>query len=181
MIPMMSQEETAAIVRKYGLPERVGQLNLARILLKSEACGVALFNFLIALMQRNTLSVSIRELVILRVAWLSKSEYEFSHHVRIARGLKVNEDKIMGVRDPDRCKSYDEVDRAVIGMTDDLMRGTQIAPQKWAVLEKSFDRTELNELLFVVGFWRMMACWLHAAEPPLEHGEESWPGGERPS
>lgn len=181
MIPMMSREDTLKIAKDLGLPEPLANLNATRIFLHSPASAGAMFTFLIAMMTENTLSARTRELIILRLAWRGKSVYEFSHHAEISRELKMSEEDIMGVRDPDQCKSYNKVDRAVLAMTDDLAHGMHIAPKTWALLEESFSKPELNELLFTAGLWRMQACWLNAMEPPLEEGVVPWAGAGQPT
>ena len=180
-IPMMSKEDTLKVAKELGLPERLANLNATRIFLYSPISAGAMFNFLIAMMTTDTLSVRLRELIILRLAWLGKSVYEFSHHAEISRELGIPEESIMGVRDPDACQSYNEIDRAVLAMTDDLATGMQINQQTWEFLEKSFSKPELNELLFTVGLWRMQACWLNAIKPPLEEGVVPWAGAGEPA
>ena len=181
MIPMMSKEEALKIAKDLGLPDRLASLNATRIFLYSPTSAGAMFNFLIAMMQKNTLPARTRELIILRLAWQGKSVYEFSHHAEISRELQIPEEDIMGVRDPAKCKSYSEIDCAVLAMTDDLAQGMHVAPKTWAVLEKSFSKAELNELLFTAGLWRMQACWLNTMQPPLEEGVVPWAGARQPA
>ena len=176
MIPMLSKEKTLAIAAEMGLPDRLANLNATRIFLHSPVLAGAMFQFLIALMTKNTLSARTRELIILRLAWLAKCVYEFSDHAEVSRELNISEEDIMGVRDPESCKSYTAVDRAVLAMTDDLAQNMNVKPETWAVLEKSFSNAELNELLFTVGLWRMQACWLNTFQPPLEDDMVPWAG-----
>jgi 4-carboxymuconolactone decarboxylase len=180
MIPMLSKEETLKIAAELRLPERLANLNATRIFLYSPVSAGAMFEFLIAMMTKNTLPARTRELIILRLAWLGRSIYEFSHHAKISRELKLSEDDIMGVRDPEKCRNYDQLDRAVLAMTDDLAQSMQVNQQNWALLEKSFSKAELNELLFTVGLWRMQACWLNVMQPPLEEDVVPWAGAGQP-
>jgi len=181
MIPMMSKEATLKIAKELHLPERLANLNATRIFLYSPASAGGMFTFLISMMTENTLPARTRELIILRLAWLGKSVYEFSHHAEVARELNISEEDIMGVRDPADCKSYSEIDRAVLALSDDLAHGMHVAPNTWALLQRSFSAAELNELLFTVGLWRMQACWLNAMQPPLEEGVVPWAGAGQPT
>ena len=132
-------------------------------------------------MMQNTLNSRTRELVILRTGWCTKSEYEFCQHVRVARELKISEEEILGVRDPDKCRAYSEVDRAVIRMADELLDNSEVFPQTWAVLEKAFSSAEQVELLLAAGFWRMMAGYLKTAKMPLDENVPGWPEGRAPA
>ena len=86
----------------------------------------------------------------------------------------------MGVRDPEACKSYNDVDRAVIRLTDELLAGTEISAPTWNALTLAFETPQLIELLAVAANWRFFAVYLKAAEVPLDRGVASWPEGKAP-
>src|SRR5262249_43241167 len=45
---------------------------------------------------KSKLDPRLRELAILQVGWLEKSEYEFTHHVKIGKEFRVTNDLIPG-------------------------------------------------------------------------------------
>src|SRR5674536_79684 len=46
---------------------------------------------------KSTLDPRLRELAILQVGWLEKSEYEFTHHVKIGKEFGVTDEDIAGL------------------------------------------------------------------------------------
>src|SRR3982075_4713659 len=46
---------------------------------------------------KSKLDPRLRELAILQVGWLEKSEYEFTHHVKIGKDFGVTDDDIAGL------------------------------------------------------------------------------------
>src|SRR4051794_10909103 len=46
---------------------------------------------------KSKLDPRLRELAILQVGWMEKSEYEFTHHVKIGREFGVTDDDIAGL------------------------------------------------------------------------------------
>src|SRR3954463_10203461 len=46
---------------------------------------------------KSSLDPRLRELAILHVGWLERSEYEFTHHVRIGKEFGVTDDDIAGL------------------------------------------------------------------------------------
>src|SRR5437588_5663282 len=46
---------------------------------------------------KSKLDPRLRELAILQVGWLEKSEYEFTHHVKIGKEFGVTDDDIVGL------------------------------------------------------------------------------------
>ena len=180
MIPLLTIEDARKRGTEAGVPSPLIPVNAFRAMLNNPTVAGPAGRLLAALLFGGSLDARLRELVILRTGWLSASEYEYCQHVSVARRLKVPEPDILGVRDPDRCASFNELDRAVIRMTDEVTAGAGIDPQTWAVLERSFPPPQLIELLTVAGFWRMMAVFLKAAEVPLDEGIPGWPEGVKP-
>ncbi|MBV8362913.1 MAG: carboxymuconolactone decarboxylase family protein [Deltaproteobacteria bacterium] len=192
MIPLLSQDEAQSRFAKFRIGEAVNnpnlasamsKLNVVRALLQNPAVTAAQSHLAGALMGSKTLNPRLRELVILRTGWRTKSEYEFCQHVGIARQLKMSDEEIFGVRDPANCKAFSEVDRAVIAMADELNDNAEVSVKTWSVLERFFSPAELVELILVSGFWRMMAGFLKTARIPLDPIDPTvsgWPEGKAP-
>lgn len=181
MLPLLPNDEAITRAKEAGVDQNFATINAFRAMLHSPRAAGAVANLLRTLMFKNTLNSRARELVILRTGWRTRSEYEFCQHVRVSRDLKMSEEEILGVRDPDNCRVYSEVDRAVIQMADELLDNSEVSPPTWATLEKSFPHGELVELLLAAGFWRMIAGYLKTAKIPLDAGVPSWPEGKAPA
>jgi alkylhydroperoxidase family enzyme len=180
MIPLLPEEEARRRGKEVGVPEALAGLNVFRAMLQNPAVAARVANFLTTMLFEGKLDQRIRELVILRIGWRLKSEYEFCQHVAVAKRIKMSEEEILGVRDPDRCASYSELDRAVIRMTDELIERAEISPATRALIAGSFAPEQMVELLLAVGNWTMFAIFLKNAEIPLNPGVPSWPEGRAP-
>jgi len=192
MIPMLSRDEAQRRFTEFGIGEAVknpnlastmSKLNVFRALMQNPAVTAAQSHLAGALMGSKTLNPRLRELVILRTGWRTKSEYEFCQHVGVARQLQMSDEEILGVRDPANCKAFSEVDRAVIALADELNDQAEVSNKTWSVLERFFSPAELVELLLVSGFWRMMAGFLKTARIPLDPIDPTvngWPEGKAP-
>ena len=192
MIPLLSADEAqrrfaeariGEAVNNPNLASAMSKLNVVRALLQNPAVTAAQSHLAGALMASKTLNPRLRELVILRTGWRTKSEYEFCQHVGIARQLQMSDQEILGVRDPANCNAFSEVDRAVLAMADELNDNAEVSPKTWSLLERFFSPAELVELLLVSGFWRMMAAFLKTARIPLDPIDPTvsgWPEGKAP-
>src|SRR5215831_16047497 len=138
MIPLLSQDEAQRRFTQFRIGEAVNnptlanamsKLNVVRALLQNPEVTTAQSHLASALMGSKTLNPRLRELVILRTGWRTKSEYEFCQHVGIARQLQMSDEEILGVREPAKCKAFTEVDRAVIAMADELNDNAQVSPR----------------------------------------------------
>jgi alkylhydroperoxidase family enzyme len=192
MIPLLSPDEARKRFTDFHIAEAVNDANLAaamsklnvfRALLQNPAVTAAQSRLAGVLMGSKTLNPRIRELVILRTGWHTKSEYEFCQHVAVARQIKMSDEEILGVRDPANCKAYSDADRAVLAMADELSDRAEVSAATWSTLQKFSSHAELVELILVSGFWRMMAGFLKTARTPLDPIDPTitgWPEGKAP-
>ena len=188
MIPMLDTEEAArrfkAIGEQIGEPvlgERMSTANIGRLMSQNPALAAAWGHLVGYLLLHNTVNTRTRELVVLRIAWLNRCLYMYSGHIDFSRAIKMTDEEIFGVREPDKCKAFNEADRAVIAMTDELHARSVVSAATMATLQKHFPIPEIVELLIYVGFWRGMCGVMNTAELPLEPGRQGWPEGRAPA
>lgn len=121
MISLLPVEEATELSKELGISERFAVANAFRGLLHNPQAAAALFKMLNTLQNKADLDARTRELVILRTAWITRSEYEFCTHVRVSSvEHRLAQEEILGVRDPDSCGAYSDKDRAVLRMADEL-------------------------------------------------------------
>lgn len=178
---MLPIDESARRGEQLGIPEWLATANIFRALLESRSGAAAVYGVLDGLFFHGKLAARTRELVILRVGWCAASEYVFCNHVRISRELKIPDEEILGVRDPERCHAYSDTDRRVIDLADELFNTVRVAPATWSALEAVFTSEELVELVLVAGLWRAIAGFVNTARIPLDSDTPSWPEGNVPS
>ncbi|GGN99612.1 hypothetical protein GCM10011610_67720 [Nocardia rhizosphaerihabitans] len=125
------------------------------------------------LLDRPLLDPRDRELVILRVAWRSRSDYEWAQHVRIAKGLGVTDEQVEAVRRGPQAPVWSLMQRSLMAMTDQLLDQHRVDDTTWAQLERHFDKRQLLELLFVAGSYLCLAMVLNsvALQPDPESEE----------
>jgi 4-carboxymuconolactone decarboxylase len=177
-LPLLSIDESARLGEKLGIERVYATSNVFRALLNSPSATAGFYAVVNALLFRNKVAARARELIILRIGWLTGSEYVFCNHVSFSRDLGIPNEEILGVRDPQRCHAYCETDRAVLQLADELHEHAEVTRSTWAVLEKAFTSEELVELLLIAGFWRMAAGFVKSAKIRLDAGVPSWPEGK---
>jgi alkylhydroperoxidase family enzyme len=179
-LPLLSIDEAARLGEKLGIDRAWATSNVCRGLLHSPSGAAGFYAVINALMFHNKVAARSRELTILRMGWRTRSEYVFCNHVRISRDLRIPDEEILGVRDPQRCHAYSKTDRALLDLADELHEYAEVTRSTWAALEKAFAPDELVELVLIAGFWRMAAGFVKSAKIPLDAGVPSWPEGRKP-
>ncbi len=119
------------------------------------------------------LSPRLREIAILRIAQLCRSEYEFAHHIRIAEGAGLGREEIAALQDYDESELFSELDRAVIAYTDAAGALAPDAPELARGLKRWLSDRELMELSFCIGHWGMLARVLVPLEVEVDEPLEA--------
>lgn len=127
--------------------------------------GFLRFNF--HLLYGSTLPARLRELAILRVAHLTRCEYEWLHHVIMGREAGLSDDVIAGVA---RGEASDELDRAVLAATDELHTDSVVSDETWAALSTHLEEQQLMDLIFTIGCYGSLAMAINTfgVEPDQE-------------
>jgi alkylhydroperoxidase family enzyme len=154
-------------------------LNIFRTLAHNEDLSKAFRRFGAHLLAGGVLPARERELVILRVGWRCGSEYEFGQHHAIGANEGLTDDEINRLAD---CGSgeWDEGDRALVAMADELCEHDAVSVETWDALSDRWDSTELLELLVLAGFYRMVSGMLNSVGVALEPQTLRWPSGASP-
>lgn len=181
-VPRLSADDAKAAAIEAGLPEFMAELSIFQVLLRHPRVARAVNDLLVSMLWKGALDSRLRELLIMRIGWLTASDYEWTQHWRIAGGVGISADDLLGVRDWRGHDSFDARERAVLAATDEVVRDGAISADTWATCQRELgpDPTVLIELVTAIGTWRMISSLLNSLEVPLEDGVESWPPDGRP-
>lgn len=116
----------------------------------------------------NTVPLRAREIIILRVGWLIKSEYEWHNHVGYALNLGMSLEEIAAIKQGVDGWDWSEEDRAVIQGTDELVKNHNLSDEAWAALSKFYDRKQMMDFIHTVGHYVMIGAAISAMRMPLE-------------
>lgn len=176
-VPLLPLDEAKAAADEAGVPNYMAELAIFQVLLNHPKLACGINDLLATMLWRGSLDPRLRELVIMRIGWLTGSDYEWTQHWRVAQGLGVSPDDLLGVRDWQAYPGFGNAERAVLAATDDVVRDGVVGDESWAACQREFgaDHAVLIELVTAIGAWRMVASILHSLQVPLEDGVASWP------
>jgi len=148
-------------------------LNIYRVFAHSPELCQTYMRFVNRVLFKMKLDVKLRELVILRVALLTKSSYEYGQHLEIARGAGVSEEQIKGLKRWKASKHFTSQERAVLQYTDELTAHVRPKPATFRKLKAFLPERELVELTLTVGNYGGLARFLEALQVELEDGRKA--------
>jgi 4-carboxymuconolactone decarboxylase len=109
------------------------------------------------LLQRPALSPRQRELMVLRVAWRTRSRYEWVQHLRLAPRVAITPDEIAAIADGPRAPTWSPLEADLLAATDQLIEGYRVDDDTWKRLAEHLDERQLVELVFTVGTYTALA------------------------
>lgn len=105
----------------------------------------------------TTLSGWHREVLLIRIGVLCRSEYEWAAHSRAGRRLGMDDADIERiVAGPDH-PNDDPVEQALLTATDELFRDDVVSDETWAALAGALDTNQLLDMLIAIGGYRMFS------------------------
>jgi 4-carboxymuconolactone decarboxylase len=133
----------------------------------------AYFPFLRYLLQEGVLAPRLRELAILRVAWLRQAEYEWTQHVLIGRRAGLSDEEIARLTGDLDEAGWPPVEAAVVRASDELLRSAQISDRTWETLAGALGVQAVVELIHVIGNYDLIAMFMNSTGLALEEDVEA--------
>ena len=122
------------------------------------------------LLDRGSISLRERELVIDRTCARCGSEYEWGVHVAFfAERVKLTPAEIEATRHPDpEATPFIPRERLLLQLVDQLHDTAQVTDGLWQALRAEFSDAQLVELVALTGFYHLIAFATNAFRIPLE-------------
>lgn len=173
-MPRIDYPDPASLHEKVrsALEALPGPLNIFRISSLAERNFEPMMRLGGTILGRQDLPGNLRELAILRVARLSKAEYEWVQHVPIAENTGCTKEQIEALeRDDSSAACFDEKERAVLDFTDQVVRDVRPSDETLERAKSHLSDREVMELTIAVGFYMLMARIMEVSgievEPPM--------------
>lgn len=130
-----------------------------------------------ALAGKGALARRDSELLALRAAFQSRSDYEWGHHSEYARNAGLSDAEIARVAEGPQASGWSERDRLLLRAADELHAGQRLDDTTWRGLQAEFGTAQLVEIPLVVGHYTMLSMLANATGVQLEPGLPALPSG----
>src|SRR5438876_408116 len=122
-VPMVSLERARELGEAMGMPARRTQSEAFRTVANNPGVARVAFGQLMQLLENNKFDTRLRELMIMRIGWVTGSAYEWTQHWRVATTAGIPPEDILAVRDWRGSERLAQAGKAVFG-----------AAEGWAML-----------------------------------------------
>jgi len=142
-------------------------VNLYRKLANHPALVAAWTEFANSIRHESRTPRTLRELMILRSGQLQHSEYEWAHHLKMARKAGVREAQIAALVDWRSSREFDARERAALLLTEAVTAGN-VSDAVYAEVSTVFDHREYVELCMTAAFYCMVGRMVDAMRAELD-------------
>jgi alkylhydroperoxidase family enzyme len=130
-------------------------INLSRLMVNSPGMARALLGLGSYIRHQSLLDPRLRELAILQVGWMTCSEYEFTHHVKIGRDVGVTNDDIHGMiaETAGQTSSLDSLTRAVLRGTREMVNDLAMKETTFTEIRTVLSTEHMTDLVGTIAFY----------------------------
>ncbi|WP_426571471.1 carboxymuconolactone decarboxylase family protein [Aquihabitans sp. McL0605] len=148
-------------------PGRPKGLNVLGTLALHPQLATAFHTFNGHLLFNTTLTTRQRELLVLRVAAVRGSAYEWAQHVVLAGDVGLEPDEVERIA-AGGAEGWDPLEAAMLAAVDELIAEGALGDATWAALAEHLDAQQLLDLIFTVGAYDALAMALGSFRVPLD-------------
>jgi alkylhydroperoxidase family enzyme len=145
---------------RHPLPQTKGRpkaLNALGTLARHPALTAAFNTFNGYILFASTLTPRQRELLVLRVATLRGSAYEWEQHCVLAADVGLDQADVERIAAGPDAAGWSAHESAMLRAVDELIGAGEIADATWQLLAAEFDDQQMMDLVFTVGAYEILA------------------------
>jgi alkylhydroperoxidase family enzyme len=156
-------------------------IHLQRALLHSPGAARAFGRLGGYIRNQSKLDPRLREMAILQVGYVARSEYEYSHHIKIGHDFGVSDEDVRAIaaETAGRPSGLDETARDVLAAAREMAEGPGIHEGTWSRLAGALDPESLVDLVVTIAFYcgvvRLLASLEIDVEDEYRHYLEEFP------
>ncbi len=191
LIPMLSVDEAARIAAEVGMRPEMSRINFYRVLMNSPQAARVENEINDRILWEGRLTVrpeanKLRELAIMRLAWVTKCDYLWSHHMSPTVDVDLpgkRPDNVLAVREGTSSAAFSPAEQATMRAVDELVHDDRVSEATLNELKELLANDgEVVELVYVIAIWRAITSLMASFETPLEEAYTSWaPDGVSPA
>lgn len=150
-------------------------------MLLSPGAGLALQELGAAVRYRTSLPDRLREIAILALAAVLRSDFEWYAHERLGRGIGLSDAELTALRVGGTADTFSAEELAVVDATRALATTGDLDDEAFVSAHLALGQEALAEVVVLVGYYQLLAMLLRVWRTPLPAGETSpFPPGTTP-
>jgi alkylhydroperoxidase family enzyme len=161
-------QDFLASVRNAEALERGSDFNMPATFARHPELSAAIFEFSRKVGACAGITMRLREIVIMRVAWRSQADYEWGQHNRSMRRVGLGAEYVEPLKTGAEAAIWAPDERAALRLVDSLHDTREVSDELWAELNRHFSVRQVLDILILIGQYEMLAGAFNAVGLRLE-------------
>ena len=165
-IPLPSDDQLPADIRDTlaNLPP----VNVFRMMANAPASFHGFLQLAGSILRQSEFDSRKREIAILRVAHVTRSSYEWTQHVRLARQIGVTQEEIDHIGVDGAVQGLDEESLLLCRVAEEISRDIRLSDEALAAILKKYGVRQATELILCCSYFNMLSRFLESTRVELE-------------
>lgn len=142
--------------------------NIGLMLANAPASFQSWSEFAISILFHSNFEPRKREIAVLRVAHVTHSHYEWTHHVTLAKACGLTEDEINQIDTEDPVISLGEEGNLLCRVADEITNDVRLSDEALALILERYGVQGATELVLCVSYFNFVSRFLESTRVELE-------------
>ncbi|MDE2422365.1 MAG: carboxymuconolactone decarboxylase family protein [Gammaproteobacteria bacterium] len=165
-IPLPNDEQLAPDVRKT--LNSVPPANIFRMMANAPTSLKPFIALATSILAQSEFDMCKRELVILRIAHVTQSHYEWVQHVRIAQIVGVTDEEINKIAVNGPVQGVDEEMQLLYRVAEEISLNVRLSDDALTAILQRYGQRQATELILCCSYFNMVSRFLESTRVPLE-------------
>jgi alkylhydroperoxidase family enzyme len=143
-------------------------MNVIRMAANAPASTKALVDLAQSILFYSSFDPRKREIAVLRVAQITHSTYEWTHHVEVARHYKISDEEIKIIQSEESVVSLDEEGNLLCRVADEISRDVRLSDDALSQILERYGTQEATELILCISYFNFLSRFLESTRVELE-------------
>ena len=143
-------------------------LNVFRMMANAPASFEPIINFAMSILLRSEFDKRKREIAVLRVAHVTRSNYEWTQHVAVAKSVGVSDEEIAAIGVDGAVTGLDAEGNLLCRVADEISRDVRLSDEALAAIMDRYGVRQATELILCCSYFNMLSRFLESTRVELE-------------
>ena len=167
-VPLPDESTLAPEVRER--LAKLPPLNVFRMMANVPASFQPLIDFAMSLLLRGEFDPRKREIAVLRVAHVTRANYEWVQHVRVGKSVGLTDEEIAKIAVDGPVTTLDAEGNLLCRAADEISRDVRLSDEALAALLERYGVRQATELILCASYFNMLSRFLESTRVELEQG-----------
>jgi 4-carboxymuconolactone decarboxylase len=156
------------------LPEEIREafssspLNVVKMMANAPASFLGFQDFAAGVLFKSQFDPRKREIAVCRIGHVTKADYEWTHHVRVARRLGITEEEIRIIGSENPVTSLDEEGNLLCRVADEISLNVRLSDEALTWILERYGVQRATELILCCSYFNMISRFLESTRVELE-------------